>query len=103
MPAYVIVDVDVKDPERYREYRARAPATVAAAGGRYVVRGSEPAHLEPGWDVHRFVVLEFPSASAAKAWYSSPAYQEILPIRLASTKSRLMVVDGLDPSKPLPA
>lgn len=103
MPAYVIVDVDVKDPADYAAYRAQAPATVAAAGGRYVVRGGEVVHVEPGWDVARFVVLEFPSLAAAKAWYASPAYQAILPIRLRSTRSRMMFAEGLDPSKPLPA
>jgi uncharacterized protein (DUF1330 family) len=51
----------------------------------------------------RFVILEFPSVAAAKAWYDSPAYQRILPIRLGSTKSRMMFVEGLDPSKPLPS
>ena len=103
MPAFVIVDVDVKDPERYAEYRAKAPATVTAAGGRYIVRGGDVQHLEPGWDVTRFVVLEFPSVAAAQAWYRSPAYQKILPIRLSSTRSRMMLVDGLDLAKPLPA
>jgi uncharacterized protein (DUF1330 family) len=103
MPAYVIVDVDVRDAEAYREYRERAPATVAAAGGRYVVRGGGVTHVEPGWDFHRFVVLEFPSVEAAKAWYGSPAYQKILPIRLASTRSRMAFVEGLDPSKPVPS
>jgi uncharacterized protein (DUF1330 family) len=103
MPAYVIVDVDVKDPETYKEYRTKAAPTVTAAGGRYVVRGGAVTHVEPGWDVHRFVILEFPSVAAAQAWYDSPAYQAILPIRLKSTRSRMMFVDGLDPSKPLPA
>lgn len=103
MPAFVIVDVDVKDPETYKEYRAKAAPTVAAAGGRYIVRGGAVSHVEPGWDVHRFVVLEFPSVAAAKAWYDSPAYREVLPIRLQSTKSRLMIVEGLDLNAPLPA
>lgn len=103
MPAYVIVDVDVTDAARYAEYRAKAPATVSAAGGRYIVRGGDVTHVEPGWDVARFVVLEFPSVAAAKAWYASPEYQRILPIRLGSTRSRMMFVDGLDLSKPLPA
>jgi uncharacterized protein (DUF1330 family) len=103
MPAYVIVDVDVKDPETYKEYRAKAAPTVAAAGGRYVVRGGAVTHVEPGWDVHRFVVLEFPSVAAAKAWYDSPAYRKVLPIRLRSTVSRLMIVEGLEPGAPLPA
>jgi uncharacterized protein (DUF1330 family) len=103
MPGYVIVDVDVKDPVAYAEYRAKAPATVTAAGGRYIVRGGDVSHVEPGWDVTRFVILEFPSVAAAKAWYQSPGYQRILPIRLGSTRSRMMMVDGLDPGAPLPS
>ena len=101
MPGYVIVDVDVKDATAYTEYRAKAPATVTASGGRYVVRGGSVTHVEPGWDVHRFVVLEFPSVAAAKAWYASPAYQKILPIRLKTTRSRMMFVEGLEPGAPL--
>ena len=103
MPGYVIVDVEVQDPATYKEYRARAAPTVAKHGGRYLVRGGDVTHVEPGWDVARFVVLEFPSVAAAKAWYASPAYQQILPIRLGSTRSRMMFAEGLDPSKPLPA
>ena len=32
----------------------------------------------------RTVVLEFPSVEAAKAWYNSPEYQEIIGIRHAN-------------------
>lgn len=102
MPAYVVVDVDVKDPQDYAEYRSKAPATVSAAGGRYIVRGGALETVEPGWDFHRFVVLEFPSMAAARTWYGSPEYQRILPIRLRSTKSRMAFVEGLDPSRPVP-
>lgn len=103
MPGYVIVDVDVKDPTAYAAYRAKAPATITAFGGRYLVRGGDVAHVETGWDVTRFVILEFPSLARAKAWYESPAYQAILPIRLTSTRSRMMMVEGLDPGAPLPS
>lgn len=103
MPAYVIVDVDVKDPETYKEYRAKAAPTVTQHGGRYIVRGGAATHVEPGWDLHRFVILEFPSVAAARAWYDSPDYQAVLPIRLRSTRSRLAFVEGLDPTAPLPA
>jgi uncharacterized protein (DUF1330 family) len=102
MPAYVVVDVEVVDAKAYEEYRAKAPATIAAAGGRYLVRGGAVTHVEPGWDPHRFVILEFPSVAAAKAWYASPEYQKILPIRLRTTTSRMMFVEGIDPTKPLP-
>lgn len=103
VPAYVIVDVDVKDPDDYATYRAKAPATVAAAGGRYVVRGGAVEHVEAGWDLHRFVLLEFPSMDHARRWYGSAAYQAILPIRLRSTRSRMAFADGLDATRPLPA
>lgn len=103
MPAYVVVDVDVKNLEAYKEYREKAPATVHQYGGRYVVRGGEVSDLEPGWDTHRFVILEFPTLDEAKQWYGSPEYAKILPIRLRSTRSRLLMVEGLDPTKPLPS
>lgn len=102
MPAYVLVDVDVTDPATYMEYRARAAPTVMAAGGRYVVRGGNVETLEGDWGLHRTVLLEFPSVAAAKAWYDSPEYQKVLPIRLRSSRSRLAILEGLDPAKPLP-
>jgi uncharacterized protein (DUF1330 family) len=102
-PAFVIVDVNVTDPELYKEYRAKAAPTVQKHGGRYIVRGGAVTHVEPGWDLHRFVILQFPSVEAAHKWYSSADYQAVLPIRLKSSRSRLAIVEGLDPTKPLPA
>lgn len=101
-PGFVVVDVEVQDAAAYAAYRAKAPATLQRHGGRYIVRGGDLTHREPGWDVSRFVILQFPSVADAKAWYDSPEYQAILPIRLKSTKSRLMIVEGLDPNAPLP-
>jgi len=102
VPAYVVVDIEVKDPKAYEEYRAKAAPVVLQYGGRYLVRGGSVTELEPGWSLHRFVILEFPSAEQAKRWYTSPEYAKVLPIRLRSTKSRLAIVEGLDPTKPLP-
>lgn len=102
MPGYVIVDVEVQDPATYKEYRARAAPTVAKHGGRYLVRGGDVTHVEPGWDLHRFVILEFPSVEKAKAWYASEDYRKVLPLRLKSARSRLSIVQGLDPGQPLP-
>ena len=46
MPAYVIVETDVHDPEQYEQYKAASPGAVAAGGGRFVARGGELAVLE---------------------------------------------------------
>jgi uncharacterized protein (DUF1330 family) len=34
MPAYIIAETDVTDPERYEQYKAASPAAIAAGGGR---------------------------------------------------------------------
>jgi uncharacterized protein (DUF1330 family) len=102
MPAYVLVDVDVTDPETYKEYRAKAAATVMAHGGRYLVRGGTQHHIEPGWDLHRTVILEFPSVDAARDWYHSEEYRKVLPLRTGASRSKLVILEGLDPAAPLP-
>ena len=81
MPAYVIVDIDVTDPERYEQYKAATPATLAAAGGRFLVRGGEITILEGDWQPSRLVVLEFENLAAAERWYESAAYQAAKKLR----------------------
>jgi uncharacterized protein (DUF1330 family) len=71
MAAYVIADVEVTDPARYAEYRNKVPATVAAYGGRFLVRGGPHQVAEGSWHPHRVVVLEFPSMEQARRWYES--------------------------------
>ena len=61
MSAFVIVDIEVTDPVRYEEYKARAGATVTQYGGRFVVRGGPAQVLEGDWQPARVVVLEFPT------------------------------------------
>ena len=95
MSAYVIADVEVLDSAAYEEYRQQVPATIAAFGGRYLVRGGALTVLEGGWSPKRCVVLEFPSMAQLKAWYDSPAYVPLRAIRERSTKSNLEMVEGL--------
>src|SRR5262245_51988282 len=76
MPAYVIAEVDIHDPDQYADYTAAVPDTLAASGGRFVARGGELAVLEGEWTPPRLVILEFEDLEAAKRWYESPAYQE---------------------------
>ncbi len=71
MPAYLIVETDIHDPEQYEQYKAASPAAVAAGGGRFVARGGELAVLEGDWHPKRLVVLEFPDLETAKRFYES--------------------------------
>jgi uncharacterized protein (DUF1330 family) len=95
MPAYLIADIEVTNPAEFEEYRKGVPATIAQYGGKYIVRGGAVVSLEGGWSMKRVVILEFPSVAQAKAWYNSPAYKDLLALRLRSTKSKAVLVEGL--------
>ncbi len=95
MSAYVVNEIWVADAATFRTYVVQVPPTLAEFGGRYVVRSGSTETVE-GEPPGRIVILEFPDRAAALAWRSSPAYQAILPIRDASSTSRVYVVDGYD-------
>jgi uncharacterized protein (DUF1330 family) len=96
MPAYAIVETDVSDPDRYEQYKAAGAAAVAAAGGRYLVRGGELDVFEGDWQPSRLVVLEFEDLAAARRWYESEAYQEARKLREGAAYLRVVAVQGID-------
>ncbi|MCZ6472521.1 MAG: DUF1330 domain-containing protein [SAR324 cluster bacterium] len=95
MPAYIIANMDVKDPETYQGYSAQTPGLVEKFGGKFIVRGGEFEQVEGDWKLARLVVLEFPDLSKAKAFYNSPEYQEALKIRQSAAESQVVIVDGV--------
>ncbi|HET9425622.1 MAG TPA: DUF1330 domain-containing protein [Gemmatimonadaceae bacterium] len=99
--AFVVVEITIRDPETYKQYMALAPASIAKYKGRYLVRGGTTEALEGSWNPQRFVILEFPSAQAARDWWSSPEYTEARNIRVRCADARMLLVDGpsFDPAK----
>jgi uncharacterized protein (DUF1330 family) len=95
MAAYVIVDVTIKDPVRYEDYKKMAAPTIAAYGGKYVVRGGRVEALEGEWRPGRLVVLEFPSVERAREWWACESYREAKELRQAIAETSLIVVQGL--------
>jgi uncharacterized protein (DUF1330 family) len=95
--AYVIVEVEVTDPEEYAAYGKLAEQSVTRHGGRFVIRGGTQEVIEGDWKP-RMVMLEFESLEAVHAWYHSEDYQACLPMRLASSKARMVAVEGYNPS-----
>ena len=94
--AYVVAQVDVKDPAAYEEYRAQVPATIAKYGGEYLARGGKVEVLEGEPPLGRVVILRFASVEQAKAWYHSADYAGPLAIRHRAAVSRSMLVEGLE-------
>jgi uncharacterized protein (DUF1330 family) len=95
MAAYIVVQVDVKDPARYADYRTMVPPTLAKYGGRFIVRGGRTETLEGDWSPKRFVVVEFPSLEQAKAWWASPEYAAAKALRQATSETQMIVAEGI--------
>ena len=81
MAAYIIVQLEIQDAEKFERYRAMVPATLEPFGGRYIVRGGDPETLEGGWVPKRVVILEFPDRDKAKQWLESDIYAEAKALR----------------------
>jgi uncharacterized protein (DUF1330 family) len=95
MPAYVIIDIKVRDAETYERYKQLASAALASHGGRYLVRGGATETLEGGWNPSRLVVLEFPTAQSARAWWASPEYAAAKALRQACADTEMLLVEGV--------
>ena len=95
MSAYVVVNVQVNDPEPYREYIRLAPPTIAAYGGRYLARAGHTEVLEGSWTPSRLVILEFESVARAKEWLDSPEYSAIKHLRHRHATSDMVLIEGL--------
>jgi len=94
MAAYLIANIEVKDPAKFEEYRQKVVPVIQKFGGRYLVRGGDVRRLEGNLPLKRLVVLEFPTIEAAQQFYDSAKYEPILKLRLSSTQSDLVLVQG---------
>jgi uncharacterized protein (DUF1330 family) len=95
MTAYLIVDVAIRDPQRYEDYKQKVPALIARHGGEYLVRGGAHEVLEGNWHPSRLVLFRFPSRDAIKAFLADPDYRPLAALRHSIADSSLVAVDGL--------
>jgi uncharacterized protein (DUF1330 family) len=95
MVAYVLAEVEITNPEGYKEYTAVVPATIAQYGGKFLVRGGAATPLEGDWPQVRRVLIEFASKDQALKWFNSPEYEKPMAMRRANSKGRLLILEGL--------
>ena len=96
MPAFVIVEIEVRDPEAYETYRSLVPASLDAYGGKFIARGGATESLEGDWTPERIVVLEFPSLERARQWWASPEYRDAKAIRMRAARTRMIAIEGVE-------
>ena len=95
MSAYVVIEIIIKNPEGYKEYKRLAPPTIAAYGGKYLARGGKAENLEGDWQPNRIVILQFESFEKAKQWLYSEEYREAKALRHKYATSNTIVVEGV--------
>jgi uncharacterized protein (DUF1330 family) len=96
MAAYVIFDVEIRDPVRYQEFMAGVKPALEAAGAKYLARGGAHKVYEGDWEPRRIVLLEFPSVAAWETFYYGATYQALKSVRDACSSARLVSVEGLE-------
>jgi uncharacterized protein (DUF1330 family) len=94
MPAYVLAEIEITNPDGYKEYTTQVPATIEQYGGKFIVRGGRAHVLEGEWPERRRVIIEFPSVEAARKWWDSPEYAKPKALRKANSKGRLILIEG---------
>jgi uncharacterized protein (DUF1330 family) len=95
MSVYLVVNVDVRDPAAYEEYKAGVPALIAKHGGEYLVRGGKVEVLEGEWRPKRMTVLKFPSHEAVHAYLNDPEYAPLKSLRHRIAPTQMVAVEGL--------
>jgi len=96
-PGYVVAEVEVHDLDAMKTYGSKVPETLAPFNHHYVVLGNNIQALEGDPPKGGIVIIAFDSVEKARAWYDSPAYAAVRPIRQGAAKSRLYIVEGLPP------
>lgn len=95
MAAYVYVELSITDREGFQEYIQKAPISIAAYGGKYIIRARLSEELEGNWPSQILVLLEFPSIQLAREWWSSNEYAEAKEIRHKTASSKMSLFEAI--------
>ncbi len=95
MSAYLIANIDVNEPDKFKEYLRQTPQIVRKFGGKFLVRGGEMAVCEGNWNPKRLVMVKFESLEMAKQFYNSEEYATVRKIRQDSTYTEWVFVEGI--------
>lgn len=100
MSVYVIIEVQIVNAERYKQYVERVRKVVENHGGRYLVRGGTVTPMSGDWQPERMIMVEFASIDQVHACFRSEAYGKLAPLRTQSTISRAIAVEGCSEERP---
>jgi len=94
-PAYLVGETQITDPESFREYAQKFPATLAPYGAIIVAQGGKTDAKEGSPPAGRVIIIRYPNLKAAEDAWNAPAYQALIPLRQKSSTSRIFIVEGI--------
>ncbi|MGE5308638.1 MAG: DUF1330 domain-containing protein [Deltaproteobacteria bacterium] len=96
MAVYMIVEAkEVHDKQKYGEYIKQVPRTIEKFGGRYLARGGQTTVVSGDWNPARLIIVEFESKDKFDAWWNSPDYKAVAPLREQATVTNAVVIEGI--------
>jgi len=96
MSVYFTVEIkEIFDKEKYMQYVSKVPPIVEKFGGKYLARGGNTITIAGDWNPLRFIIIEFENIEKFNAWWNSPEYRAVAPLREQSAKTNAIVADGV--------
>jgi len=95
MPAYLIAEITVIDPQGYESYRSKVGESLKKFGAKFLVRGGSIHALEGNWTPERIVMCEFPNTQTAQEWYESDDYKEVKALRDTTARMNIICIEGI--------
>jgi len=90
--ALVVAAHRMLDLEGFQPYAEQVGAIVERFGGRFLARSAKAMMLGGNFVSERAVIIEFPTAADAVAFYVSDVYAPLMTIRHATTDPRFLVM-----------
>ena len=98
MSAYLLVEADVTDRDRFMVYAKEVRKLVRECGGEYLVIGG-PIELLETEDTHdngrTIVISKWPSRQVARDFWNSDAYRKLKALRDGAAQVRVRLTQGL--------
>jgi uncharacterized protein (DUF1330 family) len=94
MPAYLIANYTVTNPDGYAEYPPAVAPTLEPFGGELVVADFASEGVE-GAPAPVSIVVRFPDRESLKNWYHSDAYQAVIGLRKDNSEGFVAFTDGI--------
>ncbi|HNX81440.1 MAG TPA: DUF1330 domain-containing protein [Candidatus Omnitrophota bacterium] len=96
MSVYMVIEAQkVWDKEKYGEYVQKVPPIVEKFGGKYLARGGAVTLIAGDWNPARLIIIEFGCREKFQAWWNSPEYKAVAPLREEAALVNAILIDGV--------